>query len=278
MNKELINKFEEEFLHCLNDKPIAYKLDTYKEGEWTETEDLKVFSESFDGEVISIVICDKYEKLRKAEAEGSKIQYTSCGKVWSDMRSIDKYNRKVENYRAIRAYPNFPAYFRRNTDGIIVRFDNLVFGVIIEGDGGLQSYTGYESSAWKLKEEYSKWEHLTDYKEASLFKEGDWLVTKEGEIGLCNHSNLKSTLLLLKEDVIKKMPTSDLKKWEVKENEMAIFWNNNSSKRIVIDSLENFITKDKEVIFLTASKESFENCAPLAASIDYIIEKRKETA
>ena len=109
MNKELINKYWEEFCHWKDDGSILCKyIGIYPDGRgWQEKPDVWETKDEY-----VIIINDEYVEYRKALVEGKTIEYmvTRSGNKFSDwetMRQIDFFNRGAQYYRIKPDEPEF---------------------------------------------------------------------------------------------------------------------------------------------------------------------------
>ena len=122
-------------------------------------------------ESVKYIVDDERAEYRRALADGKTIQFKrsrigsfDCGSHWVDWNS---YGQQFESgvYYRVKPEVEYPAYFREKSTGIVVKFTGLSSGIVIEGDGGLQSKKGFKWNCFIPHNKSNWWTELSEYEE-----------------------------------------------------------------------------------------------------------------
>ena len=170
MNKEVIKKYKDVFDWWLDGGKILIKYTDDAHKNWSWINDVQAQNFEWEDDSVLVVQDDEYAELRKAQADGKVIQWEYQEDEWSDLP--DNYtfgNCEVDEYRIKPDEPAFPCYYKEKSSGIIVYFkgdDNpncytlprQHLGVVVKGNGGLQSSTGFTWRCWDTFTNPDRWE------------------------------------------------------------------------------------------------------------------------
>ena len=169
MNKQLIRKYEKEFVHWINGGNVQafYKKDD--EPKWlTDKECIEhdgydnfshIINYSLGLDDVLIVINDEYVEFRKALAEGKTIQYYVDGFVgWQDVTNLNQPSTHPNDFR-IKPEPfKFKVGDWVIHNGVIKQVTKVVDGLIDSLDYHVAVIMKEESlERWKPKEEEYFW-------------------------------------------------------------------------------------------------------------------------
>lgn len=108
-----------------------------------------------------------HQKEIIAWANGKQIEYSSRGNSWKLCNA--EPNWAVDTMYRVALFI-YPLYMKEITTGIIVKFHDLTKGVVVCGNGGLQSSTGFTWHCFTPHTRLDRWEPTT-FKEIDNYVE-----------------------------------------------------------------------------------------------------------
>jgi hypothetical protein len=164
---------------------------------------------------------------------------------------------------------DYPKFFKNKYD-VIVKFSDLRKGVVIKGDGNLQSYTGFKWECFHPHDDESYWTELTedDFLNIPFF---DTPITVEYYGNIYRILDIEGNSYVinnLKLDGFRKksIDISELNKhakvWIPEVEQTCLFWNNHDGVKI-LDNFHNSKFVNQKRIYVSKHKsEFFSHCIP----------------